>query len=332
MATKAKKRRGVADIGRLSAQTRLKAWDVFTELIRRGMDRMTALRKALQDACPPKDDPYYRSFYSNKMRELELWRRLGLWPLAKPKDVEHDTCLHDTVEVSTEVLYGVLKNGAGASSPALLPVAGPSEKEDRVDTLEFDPVEVAKIIESYDQDPALFAADTDEQAGLRSQGDEASEVSYTDRPVPLKTRAATPPEVDPVPETESERIVRDFFEGVQPRICRLSTGTGEATQAVAQDRSGRVELDATTLDELLAMLVWWKRHGKHAVSPATPVPVRPDFCRDSIVTKRISMNAQLWADADAVAKKQQELSGGTLSGLLEFLLWRHLGSADKYLK
>ncbi len=335
MGTKVRKRRSVADIIRLSAQTRLTAWAVFTELTRGGMDQATALRKALQDACPPKDDPYYRVFYPHKMREFELWRRRSLWPLSKPKDIEHDTGPHDTVEISTEVLNGVVRNGAGAALPTFLTSTDGLEGEDRIDTLEFDPVEVAKIIESYEQDPALFAADTDELTASGTPHDNttaSSECPYSDRPVPLRTGPGEESRIAHLPEAESERVIRDFFEGIQPRTCPLDTGSSVADRSIAQARQNRVKLDQTAIDELLAMLAWWKQHKERLAPSTAPVLLRPDFRSDQLVTKRISMNAKLWTAGEKAAKKQPEISGGTLSGLLEFLLWRHLGSTDKHLK
>jgi len=299
------------------------------------MDQTTALRKALQDACPAKDDPYYRLFYPHKMRELKLWQRKGLWPLSKPKDFEHDTGCHDTVEVCTEVLNRVLTRDAGAPLQTFLSIADLPENEDRVDTLEFDPVEVAKIIESYEQDPASF---TGNAAGLAESCPQEEiptgsvERAYADRPVPLRLGLVEDQRVAYVPETEGDRVIQDFFEGVQPGGSPTDSGSPESARTGARDTLLPRKLDQGTLDELLTMLAWWKQHKERLAPSTTPVHLMPAFLSDRLVTKRIRMNTTLWEAGEKAAKQQPEVSGGTLSGLLQFLLWKHLGSTDTPLK
>ncbi len=335
MGTKVRKRRSVADISRLSAQTRLTAWAVFKELTRDGMDQTTALRKALQDACPPKDDPYYRLFYPNKMRELELWRKRGLWPLSKPKDFEYYAGPHDDVDVSTDDLDDIPETATGAPSLMSVPGADLSQADEPIDTLEFDPVEVAKIIESYEQDPVLFIDDADELNESGTQ-DDASATSMgspsSTRPVRLKTGAKKATRVADLSDAEGKRIAREFCEEGPSEPGPSHTGSLDAARNATRDRSARAKLDQDTIDELLAMLAWWKQHKERLAPSTSPVLLRPDFSGEPSVTKRIRMNAKLWAAGEKAAKKQPEMSGGSLAGLLEFLLWRHLGSTDTHLK
>ena len=333
MGTKVRKRRTTADLSKLSTQTRLTAWTVYMESIRDGMDPDVAIRKALQDACPPKDDPYYRSFYPNKMRELELWRKHGLWPLSKPKDIEHDTGPYDTVEVANDVRNRAIQNEPGSSSFTLL--LDPDDQDDNncIDTLEFDPVEVAKIIDSYEHTPTLSVTGTIETAEAsmpRGMKNEFAQVPLTDRPPCSEIVTKNPYDFSCLPE--SDKIVHDPSPCCQSVFSVSQTPPLGGTQALGQNGHTRVELDQGSLSELLAMLAWWKDNKERLSRPESPLALRPHFTHGKLKTKRIRMNERLWEDAQKVAKQQTEISGGTLSGLLEYLVWRHLGSQEKHVK
>jgi len=335
MGTKVRKRRTLADISRLSAQTRLSAWTIYTDLMRKGMDSGNALHKALKEACPPQDDPYYHSFYPNKMRELELWRKHCLWPLSKPKDIEHDTGPYDTVEVAADVHSRALGNADVSSSFTLLLDAEGLDDEDRIDTLEFDPVEVAKIIDSYELDATMFSGETSESCATSLIQEGAHGPGESLFPNPPFSYESVTSEQEGV-SSGHDRTGDGSHQAVSPpplpgvSIC-VKSAPG-SSPAGGHDLMSWVELDQDTLNELLAMVAWWKAHKEHLTDPNTPVLLRPQFTHKHLQTKRIALNGALWAEAEDAAKKQAEISGGTLPGLVEYLLWRHLGSPKKHLK
>lgn len=67
------------------------------------------------------------------------------------------------------------------------------------------------------------------------------------------------------------------------------------------------------------------------VKPYGDGELRPNFrVRDKKVT--VKMNGGLFLDAQQSAvNEMRALTGGTMSGLVEFLLWEHLGRQDKHL-
>ena len=103
--------RSPEEIWRVSSQTRLKAWALFTEYQQSGLDEETALRKALKQACPSREDPYYAAYYPNKKREFALWKKYGLWPLFKtPKALDYGPVLHDSIDIADDTLTDILDN------------------------------------------------------------------------------------------------------------------------------------------------------------------------------------------------------------------------------
>lgn len=327
MGTNVRRHRSTEEISKLSAQTRLTAWTAYKELMRSGVDSATALRKALRDACPPKEDPYYRTFYANKMRELELWRKLALWPLSKPKDIEHDTGPHTAMEVATKMMGRVFGDEEGASGFTLLLDTDEPDDEEHIDTLEFDPVEVAKIIDSYELDGTLFSTEMTEPSDAALPHQTGLEGGQTQCPHRLFFLEPASMEQDRA-SSWSELRSSGSPQAI-PVSAHCATGP---YQAAGPDVMNHVEFDQETLNELLAMVAWWKRNKKDLMDRGTQASSRPHFARNNLRTKRITMNAKLWEDAEAAAKQQPDISGGTLSGLLEYLLWRHLGAHEKYVK
>lgn len=54
--------------------------------------------------------------------------------------------------------------------------------------------------------------------------------------------------------------------------------------------------------------------------------VRPLFKRDNTIARSVRLGSELAERADQKARQDRHISGGTLNGLVEFLLWQHLGS------
>ena len=86
------------------------------------------------------------------------------------------------------------------------------------------------------------------------------------------------------------------------------------------------QLTDTEIRELRELL------GKFRQLPVVGVRGRPAFRRETTITVTARIGKELHKEAVALAKERKDISGGTLNGLIEFLLWRELGSNDKYLK
>ena len=81
------------------------------------------------------------------------------------------------------------------------------------------------------------------------------------------------------------------------------------------------------LDNLKALLDWWKSRPEATVS--TPEP-RPVFTGESKNTG-IRINKKILERATVQAKEQRWQTGGSLSQLVELLLWRYIGSPEDVL-
>lgn len=93
-------------------------------------------------------------------------------------------------------------------------------------------------------------------------------------------------------------------------------------------------LDETTITQLLKMLQWWRTHKdkqEHEIEPAIS-DIRPDFEREPSITRSVRISEHLFRDAIKSAKQLRAQTGGNFSGLVEMLLWQHLGCDAKYLK
>ncbi len=93
------------------------------------------------------------------------------------------------------------------------------------------------------------------------------------------------------------------------------------------------QFDDNTINEFMQMLEWWKARKDQLLLSAASVQERPVFNRGAdTITKTIRIGKELFKDAEKLAKKERALTGGTFSGLVELLLWKHLGCNDKYLR
>lgn len=81
------------------------------------------------------------------------------------------------------------------------------------------------------------------------------------------------------------------------------------------------------LDNLKALLDWWKSLPES--TPATP-EARPTFTGEYKNTG-IRINKTILQRALAQSKQQRYQTGGNLSQLVEFLLWRYIGSPEDVL-
>lgn len=86
-------------------------------------------------------------------------------------------------------------------------------------------------------------------------------------------------------------------------------------------------LAAFTEDEvhkLRDLIQWWDRRQAH--TDITSSEVRPIFKRTKSVTRSIRLDQSLWKAAEKRARQDRAATGGSVNGLVEWLLWRHLDS------
>jgi hypothetical protein len=101
-------------------------------------------------------------------------------------------------------------------------------------------------------------------------------------------------------------------------------------EPVTQEKTTVLQFDESTTGELMDMLQWWRenRDNIFQVKASPQIEVKPRFKRDQTVTKTVRLSAELAKRAEREALVQKALTGGSLSGLVEVLLWRFLGSPD----
>jgi hypothetical protein len=93
-------------------------------------------------------------------------------------------------------------------------------------------------------------------------------------------------------------------------------------------------IDSVTLDRLMTMLDWFESRKDEltGIVQAPPMEVRPNFKRGSDTkTVTFRFGKELYDQAQAEAKRQKALTGGTLNGFVEILLWKALGSPSDLL-
>lgn len=100
---------------------------------------------------------------------------------------------------------------------------------------------------------------------------------------------------------------------------------------VTQEKTPILQFDESVTSEIMEMLKWWKEN-KDSVSQAQASPqtieVKPRFKRDRTVTKTVRLGAELAKRAERAALVHKALTGGSLSGLFEVLVWRFLGCPE----
>jgi hypothetical protein len=101
---------------------------------------------------------------------------------------------------------------------------------------------------------------------------------------------------------------------------------------VIPEQTRYVPLGTIELTEVRRMLEWWKDQGGDAASLPTPLGERPRFDRSNAVRGTVRLGKALYNEASKWAAKHRLETGGNFSGLVELLLWRHLGSDPKYLR
>lgn len=132
-------------------------------------------------------------------------------------------------------------------------------------------------------------------------------------------------------EAEDSGIQRQAVLTQEGQSERTSDGASPVTQEKTHD-SALAAFTDDTVNELLQMLDWWRERKDQSLSDEAPIQERPVFKRGAdTTTKTIRIGKELFRDAERKAKKERALTGGTFSGLVELLLWKHLGFDPKYL-
>jgi hypothetical protein len=97
-----------------------------------------------------------------------------------------------------------------------------------------------------------------------------------------------------------------------------------------------VKFDESTMRELAELLEWWRARKEAGIDKVTQeIAVRPNFKRggkSDSVTRSIRIGKDLAEAAEKRAKKEKALTGGSFSGLVEYLLWDFLGRDPKFLE
>ena len=83
----------------------------------------------------------------------------------------------------------------------------------------------------------------------------------------------------------------------------------------------RISLCAEDLTDLNAMLDWWRHHRN---DPLMGLQTKPIF-RGTRKNTGVVINSTILEKAIAKAKNQKALTGGSISSLVEILLWRYIG-------
>lgn len=107
----------------------------------------------------------------------------------------------------------------------------------------------------------------------------------------------------------------------------------ESVSSASETRPHPVtQLDPDMLDDLAEMVEWWRAQREHLQAPQVVHEERPVFDRKKTVTKTIRLGETMESDATIYALKHRALTGGTFSGLVEWLIWQVLGKGEKYTK
>ncbi|AFM24887.1 hypothetical protein [Desulfomonile tiedjei] len=96
-----------------------------------------------------------------------------------------------------------------------------------------------------------------------------------------------------------------------------------------QESASVIQLNDHDAGELNELLTWWKEN-KGVMMPK-PIDIRPSFKRGSVQEQKtvtFRFNQELLNRARELAVSKKSLTGGTLNGLVEVLLWQALGSPD----
>jgi hypothetical protein len=96
-----------------------------------------------------------------------------------------------------------------------------------------------------------------------------------------------------------------------------------------QESARVLQLSDNDASELNELLQWWKEN-KGTMIPK-PIDLRPSFKRGTVQEQKtvtFRFNKKLLARAKELAISKKSLTGGTLNGLVEVLIWQALGSPD----
>ena len=112
----------------------------------------------------------------------------------------------------------------------------------------------------------------------------------------------------------------------------------EASQKVEPDISAPppVKFDESAMRDLAELLDWWRKRKESGIDTVkSEIAVRPNFKRggkEDTVTRSVRIGKELAEAAEKRARIERALTGGSFSGLVEYLLWDFLGRDPKFLE
>ncbi len=147
--------------------------------------------------------------------------------------------------------------------------------------------------------------------------------------VKAKKAGQDKPTTDQVDHTTDD-ATRDTTEEVEPTTSNLPHNTG----SVVKSMESLTDVELATVRKIVA---WWALGGKTTMERLTSVPVADLRARPTFPGRKfnsgIRVNKRLLdaARAKCEAPNEAQRTGGSLSSLIEVLLWSYLGNDERFL-
>jgi len=131
-------------------------------------------------------------------------------------------------------------------------------------------------------------------------------------------------------EDAKQDTAPESSDGSEIEDSLVTDDTARQEEVVTQ--SNAVVLQENVVNELMEMLRWWKEDRMNIAQEIPMVTARPEFDREETATKTLRISNKLMLAAEKKAKAERALTGGSFSSLVEFLLWRYVGSGEEFLR
>lgn len=133
-----------------------------------------------------------------------------------------------------------------------------------------------------------------------------------------------PQDIEVIPEkdtliiqsTEPEPVTREYAEA-HDVICETPAHSS-------------IQLDPKDHADLTELLIWWRTKRGELTTVVSTAQERPLFKRDKTVTKTVRLSDTMAKAAEKYAARHRAQTGGTFSGLCEWLIWQALGRPEKF--
>lgn len=115
----------------------------------------------------------------------------------------------------------------------------------------------------------------------------------------------------------------------EPEIVGREHVLSHKTTCKTQAHTG-IQLDPQDAVDLRELLTWWRTKRSELMTAGSTAQERPLFKRDRTVTKTVRLSDTMAKAAESYARKHRAQTGGTFSGLCEWLIWQALGRPEKF--